>query len=144
MISGIFFRYNYGNQMNSQSTPPVKTFIPASIILAFLGWGGLYALINYTFPTVGPRWLFFFLSVLALTGTSLPVIAFLNQRFPTNPPVSSGVIVREAIWVGIYFPTLAWLQLGRVLTPALILLLAAGLIAIEVLLRLRERSQWKP
>ena len=130
--------------MDSQSSPPVRTFFPAAIILAILGWGGLYFLLNLTIPTVGPRWLFFFLSVLALTGTTLPVIAFLNQRFPTNPPVSTGVIVREAIWVGIYFPTLAWLQLGQVLTPALSLLLAVGLLAIEVLLRLRERSQWNP
>ncbi len=130
--------------MNSQSSPPVRTFIPAAIILAALGWGGLYFLVSLTIPTVGLRWLFFFLSVLALTGTGLPVIAFLNQRFPTNPPVSAGVIVREAIWVGIYFPTLAWLQLGQVLTPALSLLLAVGLLAIELLLRLRERSQWKP
>ncbi len=130
--------------MNSQSSPPVRTFIPAALILAILGWGGLYFLVNLTIPTVGPRWLFFFLSVLALTGTTLPVIAFLNQRFPTNPPVNAGVIVREAIWVGIYFPTLAWLQLGQVLTPALSLLLAVGFLAIEVLLRLRERSQWKP
>lgn len=130
--------------MDSQSSPPVRTFIPAAIILAILGWGGLYFLLNLTIPTVGPRWLFFFLSVLALTGTTLPVIAFLNKRFPTNPSVNAGVIVREAIWIGIYFPTLAWLQLGQVLTPALSLLLAVGFLAIEVLLRLRERSQWKP
>jgi hypothetical protein len=130
--------------MESQSSPPVKTFVPAALILALIGWGGLYALMNFTIPTVGPRWMFFFLSVLALTGTSLPIVAFLNQRFQTTPPVSSGVIVREAILIGIYFPTLAWLQLGRVLTPALILLLAIGLLAIEILLRLRERSQWNP
>jgi len=130
--------------MNSQSSPPVRNFIPAAIILALIGWGGLYALVNFTFPTVGPRWLFFFLCVLALTGTSLPVVAFLNKRFPTNPPVNSGVIVREALWIGIYFPTLAWLQLGQVLTPALMVLLAGGLVAIEILIRLRERSQWKP
>jgi hypothetical protein len=130
--------------MDSQSSPPVKIFIPAAFVLALIGWGGLYALLNFTIPTVGPRWLFFFLSVLALTGTTLPVVAFLNQRFPSTPPVSSGVIVREALWIGIYFPTLAWLQLGRVLTPALILLLAIGFLAIEILLRLRERSQWKP
>lgn len=130
--------------MKSESSPPVSSFIPAAIILAIIGWGGLYALLNFTIPTVGPRWLFFFLGVLALTGTALPVVAFLNQRFPTNPPASSGVIVREALWLGIYFPTLAWLQLGRVLTPALVLLLAIGFIAIEVLLRMRERSQWKP
>ena len=130
--------------MNSKSSPPVSSFIPAAIILAVIGWGGLYALLNFTLPTVIPQWLFFFLSVLALTGTALPVVAFLNHRFPTAPPVSSGVIVREAIWVGIYFPTLAWLQLGGVLTPALILLLAIGFLSIEILLRLRERSQWTP
>ena len=130
--------------MNSKSSPPVSSFIPAAIILAVIGWGGLYALLNFTLPTVIPQWSFFFLSVLALTGTALPVVAFLNHRFPTTPPVSSGVIVREAIWVGIYFPTLAWLQLGRVLTPALILLLAIGFLSIEILLRLRERSQWTP
>ena len=130
--------------MNSKSSPPVSSFIPAAIILAVIGWGGLFGLLNFTLPTVIPQWFFFFLSVLALTGTVLPVVAFLNQRFPTNPPVSSGVVVREAIWVGIYFPTLAWLQLGRVLTPALILLLAIGFASIEVLLRLREQSQWKP
>jgi hypothetical protein len=129
---------------NQSSSPPVRNFIPAAVILALIGWGGLYALINFTFPTVGPRWLFFFLGVMAITGTALPVVAFLNQRFPTNPPVTPGVIVREAIWFGIYFLTLAWLQLGRVLTPALVLLLAVGFFAIEILLRMRERSQWNP
>jgi hypothetical protein len=129
---------------NQSSSPQVRNFFPAAVILALIGWGGLYALTNFTYPTVGPRWLFFFLGVLAITGTVLPVVAFFNQRFPTNPPVSPAVIIREAIWFGIYFPTLAWLQLGRVLTPALVLLLAVGLFAIEILLRMRERSQWNP
>jgi hypothetical protein len=52
--------------------------------------------------------------------------------------------LRQSLWIGIYGPTLAWLQIGRVLTVALTILLAIGLILIEVLLRLRERSQWKP
>ena len=97
-----------------------------------------------TSPTGGTRWLFFFVSVLALTGTVLPAMAFLNRRFPSTPPPTHFVILRQAIWVGIYFPTLAWLQIGRVLTPSLALLLAIGLILIEWLLRMRERSQWKP
>lgn len=130
--------------MSSETSPPVSSFLPTAVILSILGWGGLFALVNFTIPTLGPRWLFFFLSVLALTGTSLPIIAFINRRFPTSPPPSPGVILREAIWFGIYFPMLAWLQLGRVLNPALAILLASGLIAIEILLRLRERSQWKP
>ena len=54
------------------------------------------------------------------------------------------MILRQAIWVGVYASTVAWLQLGRVLNVATAVLLGLGLILIEWLLRLRERSQWKP
>ena len=57
---------------------------------------------------------------------------------------TSGLILRQAIWFGVYGSALAWLQTGRVLTTALALLLAVGLILVEWLLRLRERSQWSP
>jgi len=130
--------------MESRTTPPVSSFLPTTIILLVLGWGGLFLLFQRTMPTVGPRWLFFFLWVLALTGTALPGVAFLNRRFPTVPPATPGIIIREAIWVGLYGATLAWLQLGRVLNLALAVLLASGFIAIEILVRLRERSQWEP
>jgi hypothetical protein len=130
--------------MDSTLSPPVRKFLPAAVILALLGWSGLIYLFIYTRPTVGPRWLFFFLSVLAITGTTLPVMAFLNRRFPSTPPTTSVVVLRQALWAWIYFPTLAWLQIGRVLTPALALLLLLGFVLIEWLLRLRERSQWKP
>lgn len=130
--------------MNSTHTPPVKAFLPAAVILAVIGWGGLIYVFIFTLPTVGPRWLFFFLSVLAVTGTTLPVIAFLNRRFPSVPPATAPVVLRQALWMGIYFPTLAWLQIGRVLTLSMALLLLLGFILIEWLLRLRERSQWKP
>jgi hypothetical protein len=130
--------------MESRTTPTVSSFLPTTIILVILGWGGLFLLFQRTMPTVGPRWLFFFLWVLALTGTALPGVAFLNRRFPTVPPATPGIIIREAIWVGLYGATLAWLQLGRVLNLALAVLLASGFIAIEILVRLRERSQWEP
>lgn len=109
-----------------------------------IGWGGLAALILSTLPTVGPRWLFFFLVVLALTGTALPVAAFINRRFPSSPTPTSAVITRQALWVGVYGATIAWLQIGRVLTPTLAALLAAGFVLVEFLLRLSEKSQWKP
>jgi hypothetical protein len=130
--------------MQTTSSPPVRIFLPASLFLFVIGWGGLAAVIYFMPPTVWPRWLFFFLAVIALTGTVLPVVAFLNRRFPSIPPVTPGVVVREAILFGIYFPTLAWLRIPRVLTPTLALLLALALLLVEWLLRLRERSQWKP
>jgi hypothetical protein len=126
------------------SSPSVRAFLPTSLILILLGWGGLFAIINYTEPNGGTRWAFFFFTVLGLTGLVLPVVAFLNKRFPSTPPPTQAVVVRQAIWIGIYLPVLAWLRIGRVLNFSLALLLAAGLILIEWLLRLRERSQWKP
>ncbi len=131
--------------MNAKpSPPPIRTFAPAALVLMLLGWAGLYAILMYTSPNGGTRWAFFFTSMLALTGTFLPVMAYLNQRFPSVPAPTPAVIVRQALWVGIYIPTLLWLQIGRVLTPSLAMLLLAGLILIEWLLRLRERSLWRP
>jgi hypothetical protein len=91
-----------------------------------------------------PRWLFFFLLTLAASGTVLPVLAFLHRRFPSEPPAEPGVIVREAILVGIFVDLLSWLQLGKVLNPALAGFLAAGVIVIEILLRMYERTRFKP
>jgi hypothetical protein len=130
--------------MDSETPPPVSAFLPTAIFLAIIGWGGLIALFINTLPTVGPRWLFFFLTVLAITGTFLPFVAYLNLRFPSIPPPSGIAVVRQSLWAGIYIATLAWLQIGRVLTPTLAVLLAVGIGLIEFLLRLSERSQWKP
>jgi len=128
----------------TENSPPVSFFIPTAVFLILLGWGGVYLLYRYTTPSGGTRWLFFFAGVMAMTGVALPVMAFLNRRFSTIPPATPGVIVRQALWVGIYFPTLVWLQIGRVLNPFIALILAVGFVVIEWLLRLRERSQWKP
>ena len=126
------------------NTPSVKSTLPAAIILALTGWIGLLYLFLYMLPTLGPRWLFFFFSVIAVTGPFLPVAAFLNLRFPTEPVANLGTVLREASLTGIFFATLAWLQLGRVLTLPLGLLLAAGIVLIEFLIRLREKGRWEP
>jgi hypothetical protein len=128
----------------AKASPAVRDFLPAALILMVVGWGGFFAILYYTSPSGGTRWAFFFAAVLALTGTFLPAIAFLNRRFPSDPPPTHAVILRQAVLAGIYLPTLAWLRIGRVLNPSLALLLAIGLVLIEWLLRLRERSQWTP
>lgn len=130
--------------MNDNTPPPIKDFLPTAAFLMLTGWTGLFLLFFYTIPTVGPRWLFFFLSVLALTGTALPVTAFINKRFVSQPPAAHGIVVRQALWFAIYISTIAWLQIGRVFSITLAILLAIGLVLIEFLLRLSERSQWKP
>ncbi len=129
--------------MNKAGTPSPFAFLPITLFLLVLGWGGLLFVITSTQPTLLPRWWFFFLIVVAFTGLGLPVASFINYRFPGDPPARSNVIVRQGLWVGIYAATLAWLQYGQVLTPALMILLAVAFFAIEVFLRLRERSRWQ-
>jgi hypothetical protein len=112
--------------------------------LMIVGWGGLYLLLTQTFPYVWPRWGFFVLVLIALTGTVLPIVYFFHRRFPGEKPVEANVIVRQAMWFGVYGATLAWLQLGRLVTIYVILGLAGGLAAIEYFIRLRENAHWKP
>lgn len=133
-----------GVTTSENPSPRLRAFLPAAVTLMIIGWGGLALVVTLTQPNGGTRWLFFFCAVLALSGTFLPVMAYLNQRFPSLPPPTRGVVLRQALWVGIYVPTIAWLQAGRVLTMTLALLLLGGLGLIEILLRMRERSLWRP
>lgn len=121
-----------------------KPFGLSSLVLMLIGWGGLYLLITETLPYVWPRWGFFVLALMAVTGAALPIVYFFHRRFPDEIPAEPGIIVRQALWFGIYGATLAWLQLGRLVTVYIVLGLAGGLAAIEYLIRLRERSRWKP
>jgi hypothetical protein len=120
-----------------------RNYLPSTLILIILGWGGLAALLYFSLPFVWSRWGFFVFGILALTGTALPIVYFLNQRFSSAPPAESNVIVRQAVWVGVYFATLAWLQLGRLVTIYVVLGLAGGLIATEYFIRVREKANWK-
>lgn len=123
--------------------PSFRPYLTPTLTLALIGWAGLYFLFNYTLPTLLPRWAFFFLTTLALSGTALPIIYFFHRRFSQKIPPAN-VITRQALWVGIYGATLAWLQLGKVANFSIVIGLAIGLIAIETLIRLREKAQWTP
>jgi hypothetical protein len=128
--------------VEKQNLPPFIPFLASALILAAMGLAGLFLLFNLTLPTLAPRWLFFFLTTITASGLSLPVIYFLHWRFPSPTPVTAGIIVRQAIWVGLYFDLLAWFQMGRFLTLPLGFALAAGLGAIEFAIRLAERSRF--
>ena len=112
-----------------------------ALLLIAIGWTGLYLLLATTLPTVGPRWLFFFLLSLAVTGTALPLVWLLHKRFG---PAPSAVLLRQALWVALFVSLSVWLQLHRSLTLSLGLLLGIGFILAECFLRLLERSVWRP
>jgi hypothetical protein len=124
--------------------PSFRPYLASTILLVLIGAGAALAAIVGLTPTVFARLLFYFGVVLALTGVGLPISWFLNLRFPSKPPAEVQVIVRQAIWVGVYGATLLWLQESRLATLGIGLGLAVGLGVIEYLIRMRENSRWKP
>lgn len=124
--------------------PSFRPILITSVSMSLIGILGLVILFSVTTPTLGPRWLLFFLITLAASGIFLPVAHFLHLRFPSTPRADSSVLVREALEFAGYLDLIIWLQLGRVLNFALAIFIAAGIVAIELLIRLRERSRWKP
>ena len=130
--------------MENRPNSSFRPYIASSIILFILGWGGSAFSVFMLTPTVWARWIFFFGSTLGVTSLALPVTWFLNLRFPSNPPVGAAVIMRQAIWFGVYVALLTWLQQERLVTIWTGLGLAAGLIAIEYFVRMRENARWQP
>ena len=132
------------NNLVMDERPSFRPYLVSTIVLLVFGLG-LWALALLAFPPyVWARWLFFFGWTLALSGLSLPVVWFLNLRFPSTPPAGAAVVVRQATWVGVYGATLFWLQQARLVSFWMAGGLALGIAALEYLVRMRERSRWAP
>lgn len=130
--------------MSDRPSPQYRGLLPTALLLISVGWTGLYLLMASTLPTVGPRWLFFFLLTIAVTGTALPFIWLLHRRFDLERPAASQVLVRQSLWVALLVALLVWLQINRALTISLGILIGIGFIILEWFLRLLERSAWRP
>lgn len=125
----------------SGTPPDHQGVLIAAVVMMIVGWGGLYQLVTSTLPRIGGElWLFFILLQLAVSGTALPFVRFLNVRFtPVDaelPP--GGVIVRQSVWVGLFVVTCAWMQIPRALSLPIMFFMALVFIVIEVFLRFRE------
>ena len=58
--------------MKEQPSPNYSGLMLAAILLSTAGCGGLFLLLTGTRPTLGPRWLFYFLGTAGITGFALP------------------------------------------------------------------------
>lgn len=130
--------------MSDRSSFDYRSLMIAATIMLLVGWLGLLLLLNITLPRVGPRWLFFFLWTLAVTGTALPFLWLLHRRFRSDRPAPPAHLLRQGLWFGLYAAICIWLQINRSLTLSLALLIAVGLILFEWLLGFVERSSWRP
>ncbi len=130
--------------MSDSASQTYRSALIAGAFLALAGAFGLLLLLTTTLPTVGPRWLFFFLLTMTATGAALPFAWLLNVRFSRRRMPSAGVLVRQAILVGLYIDIAVWLQINRSLSLPVALLIGAGLVTLEWFLRMLEGATWKP
>jgi hypothetical protein len=128
--------------VETKGRSPFTAILITSILLFVVGVVGLVLLFTLTVPTLGPRWLLFFLITLACSGLALPAAYYLNLRFPSNPPAQGSVLLREALFFALYVDLLTWLRFGKVLNFATGIFLLVGFAMIEFLLRWRERSMF--
>ena len=130
--------------MDDKGSPPVKTFLPISLILAIPGWILLIYLVTKTVPELQNRWLFYAAIVITVTGSSFPAVAYLNRVIKPFGSANYEIVIREGIMIGLYTAILLWLNNGQVLSFGLALILAVGLTLVALLIRLRNRSAWSP
>jgi len=123
--------------------PRIKNYLPLIFILIFIGFGGLFILVNMTEPVAPARWLFFLLVVMGVTGLALPAVVFLYFRFPSGHIPAQGVIIRQSLWAGVFAALMIWLRLGQVLTLGVGVIVLVGITLLEIALRVGERSLWR-
>ena len=130
--------------MDKNPSPTVRSVLPLALMLAIPGLFWLIFLMTSTVPSLGNRWMFFIAANLLVSGSTLPLLAYLNRFIQPFGPANYETVVREATMLGVYGGILLWLNKGQVLSLGLALILGVGLSFIELLLRLRNRSQWHP
>lgn len=153
--------------MNEQApTPQRYNYFPVGalgFLLALIGWGGLLYLVATTYPNgqtaadapipdPATGWgylanldggvmagLSAFL-VVALTGTSLPFVWFLNQRFSRSGLPRPLTIIRQSVWVGVFAAVILWLRATSSFSVPLMLITIGALALVEVLMLLRQQG----
>lgn len=128
--------------MRKSYLPPFGKILISSVFLTILGGGGLAFIFIFYEPTLGPRWMFFFFLTIIGAGIALPINYLIQRRF-ANQVILSKVLIREAIFFGVFLALIAWLQLGRILTNLIIIIISIGFILIEILLRMAEKATFK-
>ncbi len=115
----------------------------AAVLLAVVGWWGLYELTGKVGPDqAGAMPFFFALLFLALTATLAPPAAYLNRRLaPEAVSRDPWRFVRHSAWGGLCLAAWAWLQMHRVFNLGFALVIALIFVALEfVIVRLKAES----
>ncbi|MCL7453633.1 MAG: hypothetical protein M8467_11370 [Anaerolineae bacterium] len=114
-----------------------------ALVLAVVGWWGLYELTNLVGPDQpGALYMFFALLFLAVTATLVPAALYLNQRLAPGATSRDPLrFFRHSSWGGVAVGISAWLQIHRAFNVGFALVLVLIFVAVEVLIvRLRAEA----
>ena len=78
--------------------------------------------------------------VVMFTGLTLPLAYYLNKRFGLTPSQHFLVVLRQAMWVGLWLAVCTWLQMNRSLSWGVAILVAVVFGTLEFLLQVRART----
>jgi len=126
--------------MNARERQP-RPAIPwlPTLLLAGLGFALGFYVVTHLYPTLLARWLLFWALALLSMGLALPLLALLHHRWRPGRPPSARTLFRESVFVATFILVWAWLQIGRLASPWVIVSLALLLILFELLALTRER-----
>jgi hypothetical protein len=77
-------------------------------------------------------WVFLAGVLVVITGASLPLAYVINQRFGQSKSSQFLVVLRQAMWIGIWFAFSIWLQMNRTFGWGVAILVPAVFIVVEV------------
>lgn len=123
----------------STTTANHRSWVLSAVLTAFASWVGLWGLIQLSVNAV-TKTLFFALLFLAIAGTMLPPLAYLNARFGKfrSGQAHRARFLRQSVWFGLFVTAVAWLQMQRALSTTLAVILLAVFVLIETFLITRE------
>lgn len=78
--------------------------------------------------------------LVAVTGLVLPLAYYLNKRFGKTGSSNFLIVLRQAMWIGIWLAACTWLQMNRSLGLGVAFLVASVLVTLELLLQVRTRA----
>jgi hypothetical protein len=78
--------------------------------------------------------------LVAVTGFAMPLAFLINRRFGRSNSQRFVVVLRQAMWVGLWAAFCVWLQMQRSLGLGVMLLSAIVLVIVEILLQVRARA----
>jgi hypothetical protein len=122
-----------------------KRWMLYAVLITLLAWIGWWSVIQLPINDL-TKTLFFVLLFIAIGSTLMPALAYLNARFGRfhDRRVYRLRFVRQSILGGVFVIVLAWLQMRRVLSSTLALILMAVFVLVETFLVTRETPPEEP